>query len=245
MNIGELATFRGGVAGPGTIPVGSIFAWVGGYFQNGSNGTFTNVLGNTVANANTYLNTSGIYVCDGAALNDAASPIFNGAGRYLPNLTDSRFLMGSTSAGSIGGSTSVTLAANNVPQVSTSYTPAGTVSVSLSGSAPSLGGTTTFSSTSHIHTLKTSGSDRLVVQGVGTGGTNKQIQTDNAPSSDLYATTNASSDTASVSISGGSYSVSSSTFSGTVATITVGSASPTAIENRPLYLSVFYVMRVK
>ena len=82
-------------------PVGAIIAWIGGYFGDGSNGSYTRVLGsaNTVAAANTYLNPLGWYVCDGAALNDSDSPIFKGASRYLPKMTDSRFFAGGTIAG--------------------------------------------------------------------------------------------------------------------------------------------------
>ena len=85
------------------MPEGSIIAWLGGYFTDGSNGGFSNVLGNTVAAANALFNGSGWYVCDGAALNDSDSTIFNGASRYLPNLTDDRFTMGDTAAGGTGG----------------------------------------------------------------------------------------------------------------------------------------------
>jgi microcystin-dependent protein len=90
---------------PALPPVGSIIAYSPGYFTNGSNAGFTHqmVSANTVAAVNALLNSSGWYVCDGAALNDADSGIFNGVGRYLPNLTDERFLMGDTVAGGIGG----------------------------------------------------------------------------------------------------------------------------------------------
>ena len=89
-------------------PVGIIVAWVGGYFTDGSNGTYTRVLGatNDVAGANGYLNPYW-YVCDGAALNNADSPIWVGVNRYLPNLTDDRFIMGGTAAGGIGGSSTM------------------------------------------------------------------------------------------------------------------------------------------
>ena len=90
---------------PSLPPVGSIIAYSPGYFTNGSNAGFTHqmVSANTVAAVNTLLNTSGWYACNGAALDDEDSGIFNGAGRYLPNLTDGRFLMGDTVAGGIGG----------------------------------------------------------------------------------------------------------------------------------------------
>jgi len=89
------------------IPAGSIVPWIGGYFGDGSNGSYTDVLlgGNSVALANAYLNADNWYVCNGAALNTGTG-IFNGANRYLPNLTDSRFIMGDTTAGGIGGAAS-------------------------------------------------------------------------------------------------------------------------------------------
>lgn len=91
-------------------PVGSIVAWNPGYYTDGSNGTYTNVLGtaNTIASANTYLNPLGWYVCNGTALNDADSPIWVGGGRYLPNLSDDRFLDGATTAGGTGGINTLT-----------------------------------------------------------------------------------------------------------------------------------------
>jgi len=115
----------------GFAPVGSIVAYVPGYFTDGSNAGFTYqmVSANTVAAVNALLNSSGWYVCDGAALNDADSGIFNGVVRYLPNLTDDRFLMGDTLAGAIGGEAthvhttgSFTLTSSHVPSHSHTIT---------------------------------------------------------------------------------------------------------------------------
>lgn len=91
------------------VPVGTILPFIPGYFTNGSNSGYTFQLGtaNTVAAINALLNDYGWYVCNGAALNDSDSPIFNGSGRYLPNLYDDRFLMGDTVAGGIGGSSTM------------------------------------------------------------------------------------------------------------------------------------------
>lgn len=89
-----------------TVPVGVVVPFIGGFFTNAANAGFTNVIGNDAATINALLNADGWYVCNGAAVNNAGSSIFNGAGRYLPNLSDSRFLMGSTGAGTIGGATS-------------------------------------------------------------------------------------------------------------------------------------------
>ena len=87
------------------IPPGTITAWLGGYFTDGSNGGYTYQLGsaNTVAGANSYVNDYDWSVCDGTVPNDSESPIFSAADRYLPNLTGDRFIEGDTSAGSTGG----------------------------------------------------------------------------------------------------------------------------------------------
>ena len=79
---------------PNDVPIGFIGAWIAGYFTNEYNGGFTAV---TIALTDSWKE------CDGSALNDPESPIYNAAGRYLPNLTDDRFLMGNTVAGEIGG----------------------------------------------------------------------------------------------------------------------------------------------
>ena len=90
------------------VPVGVIVPFVGGYFGGSTNGGFVNVLGNTIAAVNALMNPKGWYVCNGSAPNVAGSLIFNTASRYLPNLTDSRFIMGSTGAGTPGGTNDIT-----------------------------------------------------------------------------------------------------------------------------------------
>ena len=87
-------------------PVGSITAFIGGYFTNNVNGGFTSSV-NTAAAINALLNVAGWYVCDGAALNIAGSDYYDGSGRYLPQLTDDRFIMGDTATGGIGGSSTM------------------------------------------------------------------------------------------------------------------------------------------
>jgi len=93
---------------PAIFPEGMIIPWIGGYFTDGANGGYTRVLGgsNDPTGINALLNAAGWYVCDGSALNIGTSTIYNGAGRYLPNLTDDRFLMGDNAIGMIGGSSS-------------------------------------------------------------------------------------------------------------------------------------------
>jgi len=103
-NAGQKRWLKKFFAQTNNIPVGSIVPFIGGYFANGSNGGFVNVLGNDAASINSLVNGDGWYVCNGAELNLSGSPIYNGSGRHLPNLTDDRFIQGDTSAGAIGGS---------------------------------------------------------------------------------------------------------------------------------------------
>jgi hypothetical protein len=90
----------------GMVPVGSIIAFINGYFV--ANNSFHNVLcDNTVSGVNAYLETiygTGCWrVCDGSEVNDPESPIYNGTGRLLPTLTDERYLEGYLGAGYRGG----------------------------------------------------------------------------------------------------------------------------------------------
>jgi len=89
----------------GGVPAGTVIFLLPGYFT-GSLATdeFIPGITNTSAGANAYLNPQGFWVCNGAALNVSGSQFFDGAGRYLPKLTDARFLMGSNVAGAVGGS---------------------------------------------------------------------------------------------------------------------------------------------
>jgi hypothetical protein len=172
-------------------PVGSVIAFIGGYFTNGSNAGFTNVLGNTVATVNELLNASDWYVCNGAALNSPDSPIFNGAGRYLPNLTDNRFLMGSTGAGTIGGD-------NAMAHTHT------TQSFTL----------TTNEMPSHSHSKR-------------------QEDGGEAGQSCFAGSKNASSSSSTSSVGGGAAHNHGATLAASVT------------ENRPLFLSCLYIMKVK
>ena len=210
-------------------PVGSIIPWVGGYFGNGSNGTFTNVLANTVANVNALLNAGGWYVCDGAALNIASSPIFNGANRYLPNLTDERFIQGNTTAGSIGGS-------NTMLDHTHSFT---TGSESADHTHTYSGTTSSNGSHNHIQAYDYQWTGRY--GGAETGvATNRSEQGASFTGTQgaLTSTASAHTHTFSGTTSGKS---ATHTHSGTAGT---GSAA-TSTNVRPKYLSTFYIMRVK
>lgn len=80
------------------VPPGVIIPYVSGYFTGSSNTGFTSL----VPKLNTALIPDGWRICDGSAVNEPKSPIFNGGGRHLPNLTDGRFVMGSTRYGGVG-----------------------------------------------------------------------------------------------------------------------------------------------
>lgn len=99
-------------------PVGSILPFSGVSFANNLNSTPVTLPGisaNTIAAVNTYLSTTtnGKWkVADGSLISDVLSP-FNT--RYMPNLTVSRFTMGSTTAGAIGGAATAALSVANMP----------------------------------------------------------------------------------------------------------------------------------
>jgi hypothetical protein len=255
----------------GNLPIGSVVAWQGGYYTNGSNAGFTNVLGNTVANANAYLNPLGVYVCDGAAVNDAASPIFNGAGRYLPNLTDSRFLMGSTTAGGIGGDNAMAHTHSVTSNVAVSTQPTFTVpahyhnTFSLTAAGQTLGTSNvslasgaTSDPGNHNHSVPDwaatyaggTGTTRLTSTGASTGTTFAGGHTHTVSgTTNIGHTHGSSSVSGTVGNQGGSNGDGAFAASRTADValtnnaVTSGAASNT--ENRPLYLSAFYVMRIK
>ena len=85
------------------LPIGTIVPYIGGYFTDSNNGGFVVVYGNDADSINARFNILGMYVCNGAELNVPGSAFFDGPGRHLPNLTDDRFIMGSSSAGAFGG----------------------------------------------------------------------------------------------------------------------------------------------
>jgi len=217
-------------------PAGSIIPWIGGYFTNGSNASFTNVIGNTVANVNALLNASGWYVCDGAALNDSASPIFNGAGRYLPNLTDERFLQGSTTAGGIGGSNTL---------IDHTHTFSLTMAHNHSIEHDHASFSTTDGAGAHYHVgaHAAQGFDRYGTENTGINSDrSEQGAAWSSTIGNKTSTAGGHNHTIDVpNFTGNSGPASNSTVAGSVG---AGSAA-TSTNARPKYLSVFYIMKVK
>lgn len=91
------------------FPIGSITPFMAGYFTANDNTGFTMpadpsyITVNSIAAVNSYIRPKGFIICDGTAFEDKDSPIYNGAGRYCPDITDDRFLMGSVILGVAAG----------------------------------------------------------------------------------------------------------------------------------------------
>ena len=221
----------------GLSPIGSIIAWAGGYYTNGANAGFTSVLGNTVASVNTYLSGTGWAVCDGTAPNDTGSPIWNTSSRFLPNLTDSRFLMGSTVSGSIGGQNSITIASGNLPTHThdMAHTHGAFTSGGMSANTTHTHGIT---DPGHTHTPASPASTFITNTGgagiIAGGGAFGQVSTTNNYGTNISINASASIDH--------THSTTVSAYAGSTGN---GGFANTAIENRPLYLSTFYITRIK
>lgn len=192
------------VPGNSAVPIGSIIPFVAGYFTSSPNGGFQPVWTNTPAGINAVVGASGWRVCNGEALNLPGSPIYGGAGRYLPNLTDGRFLMGWYSTGIPGGTNS---AEHTHTLTAASFTSGGTSLTEANLPA-------------HTHTTTT----WALAAGYQTGGIHYAARTESA---------------------GATGSVGSGTphtHQITLPAITVGNISQS--DNRPLYLTCFYIQKV-
>jgi hypothetical protein len=220
-------------------PVGSIVSYLPGYFTNGANGGYAG-LGLTL---------SGRWkVCDGSACNDTESPIFNGNGRYLPNLTDNRFLMGSNTPGGIGGQNSYTISTGNLPphtHVIThdhgDHTHTGTTGTVSSNHQHFLD-ITSSTNGSHQHDIIMSsghsGSFAVAIGGDSTQQSGRVVASGNHNHATSGWTGGFSADHThdfTTKSTGISYTGSSEN----------GGFANSAIENRPLYLSCKYIIRIK
>ena len=210
-----------------TVPAGVVVPYLRGYFSNGSNGGYASSY-NSAAAVNALLNADGWYVCNGAALNLAGSPgdMFAASNRYLPNLTDDRFLMGDTAGGGVGGGNTMAHT-HSVPQSAHTHT--------IDIASFTSGGTALGLTQIPPHTHTVSAMRRTIDLGAGGnpyGGTESTLTTSSTGGSGGAAVAHA-------------HSVdppSTTTGSTTPASGTSGAATNT--ENRPLFLSCLYIIKV-
>lgn len=200
-------------------PPGSIMAYMPGYFGDGSNGSYVNLSLALSANWK---------VCDGSLCNDNESPIFNGAGRYLPNITDERFIKGSTIAlaGVAGGNANnqVSLAETNLP--AHSHTIAHTHTFS---------GTTAGQSVNHTHSFTLYGY---------TGNADDASHHNTTQVSALLTTNENATKATGNQSADHTHSVSGTTSASSAANS--GSAGTgSAFSILPLYLTAAFIMRIK
>lgn len=163
----------------------------------------------------------------------------------LPNVSDDRFLMGSTAIGAAAGANTVTLTPSNIPQNSTNYTPAGTTNIghshSLGTTNVALGSGATNSTGYHSHTIPAySGAAGGFIPGASVAPTTPLSRNTGGDGTHDHTVTGTTNIDHSHTLS-----TTNVALAGTTATITIGTASPTAFNNRPKYLPVVYVMRVK
>ena len=121
----------------GLIPLGSVLA------------TFPNLSGAYTTSATTVADAQGFVLCAGQTIADASSPMNTAV---IPNINNSVFLQGSSSAGGTGGSNSTTLTTTQLP-AHTHGAGSYSTSVGVTGGTASLTGTTSFASTSHTHNM--------------------------------------------------------------------------------------------
>jgi hypothetical protein len=246
---GAVKTDASHLGGYGLVPVGTVVAYNPGYYTNNTNGGFAHVgpSANTVAAVNTFLNAKGWYVCDGAALNTASSPIWNAASRHLPRLNDDRFLLGSTTAGTAGGSSTTSIAhthsvTSNVAVANHTLIeanlPSHTHTINHDHASVNSG-----TSGAHTHTHRQSiGSGSNVVFQVSAANQNAALGSGLIDSAGAH--------THSVDLpnftgtSGATGSGTAVTHSVTNNAVTSGAASVTSVSIMPTYLSTYFIVRV-
>jgi hypothetical protein len=123
---------------PGQLPLGAVIA------------TFPHLTNAYQCSATTTPDAKGFVLCQGQTLVAGSM-----TGAVVPNINNNVFLRGnSTSSGTVSGASAVTLSSGNIPQVSTAYTPAGSVDISHTHGASSVTGTVDSSALgTHTHSF--------------------------------------------------------------------------------------------
>lgn len=125
----------------GRVPVGGVIPVIGVFSLTNNGGTFTSA---SVPSSGT-ITDDGFQRCDGSLINNVLSS-FNG--KFTPDITGSRFIRGSVSAGAVAGNNSITISESNLPPHAHS----------LSNHTHT--GTTGTESANHSHSGSTGGADR-------------------------------------------------------------------------------------
>jgi len=252
-----IGNFQAAGNAPGAVPLGSIVAMT----------TLTGAM--TLPTTGNHVN--GYALANGQNLSAITGAVVTGT---APSLHTSVFLQGSTTYGGAGGGTA-SLVAANIPQISTSYTPAGTVDISHSHGASSVTGTVDSNALgTHTHGLGSVGTSNpgnhnhgmgsaqnININGVGSlsggiyagGGIGFFFTTTVTEGGHTHSLTGSMDASPSLthghtfssgSAAGQTLGTTNKSLSGTPATITVGSGSPTAFNVIPNYVNVVYLIRV-
>jgi len=207
----------------GRVPIGSVIPIIGVFQSSNNGGTFTSA---SLPSSGS-ITDDGFQICDGALINNVNS-IFNG--KYTPNITDDRFIQGSTVAniGLRGSNTSNTIT------ISTSNLPTHTHDISHihSGSTTSQSSSTTGGGGAHNHNLRRNIGGGELINGLDGNAFATTLQSDPlingvGDHSHSYSHThNTSTSTQSITTSGN------------------GGFANNSIDIRPKYINAVYVIRV-
>jgi hypothetical protein len=196
--------------GPGTIPLGSIIPVVDAY-------------SNVTVPASGVVDSRGFQYCDGAALS-GESLLGTGLSGNTPNLTDGRFLRGSTVSGTTGGNSSISLSVNNIPAHTHTMN---------HGHADTF--STGVNSVNHTHNIVFS---RVGINSGG-GGTTYEVLLGRS----VYPALNTRTETTNTVSATHTHAINGSVTDFTGSTDSTGSGTAFSIE--PQYLNVKYLIRVK
>jgi hypothetical protein len=212
----------------GRVPIGSVIPIIGVFQSTSNSGTFTSA---SLPSSGS-ITDDGFQRCDGSIINNASS-IFNG--KYTPNISDNRFIQGSTSAGEISSDTGVNNGDNTVTLISSNLpTHTHDISHTHTGSTTSQSTTTTGNdSPDHTHNIERAGGNSSGTAMVGTNaGFASTFQTGVVSGASVRHTH--------------SYSHSHNISTTTQDTVSSGNGgfSNTAIDIRPKYINAVYLIRV-
>lgn len=223
----------------GRVPIGGAIAVIGVFQSTNNGGTFTSAPLPLSGN----ITDDGFQRCDGSLINSINS-IFNG--KYTPNITDDRYIQGSTSAGVLGGGGNN---GNNTHTISTSNLPTHShdISHTHTGSTQSQSTSTTSNAGSHVHGLLRA-PNSISPGSLGAVYIDSNIFYDPYPPITQYYTDSIYGGTL-MSNAGDhnhSYSHTHTTLTTTQNTTTSGNGgfTNTSIDIRPKYINAVYLIRV-